>query len=372
MTVRVGVFGTSWWADTMYLPPLDSHPDCTVVAVCGRRPEPAQSFAENWNIPQWFTDPQEMLDQVEMDAVVIATSNDSHVSLALASLEKGLHVLCEKPLARNAQEGATMSAMAAETNAITMVPFTYHYMPVNQYVKKLVEDGFIGRPHHINARYYTEFGLDDSYSWRFDKALAGSGIIGDIGSHWIHLARWLLDDTERSVSATSATFVDRGPRPDGAEYERCEDSVAMTVQYESGAYGVLQTSAVAWEGTPFGQTHHLEIHGDAGTIYASCDWDTVQEVKGLKRGETGPAKVMPIPDEIWNGVRRDTVHNTYRDVFRTTDSMTRGWVSAIRDGVKITPDFAEGQAVQRVLDAVVKSAAGDGVPVRPHDGVADA
>lgn len=366
MTVRVAVFGTSWWADAMYLPPLDAHPDCEVVAICGRRPEPAQSFAENWNIPQWFTDPTAMLEEVELDAVVIATSNDSHFSLAMAALDRGLHVLCEKPLARNAQEGAQMAAKAAETGAITMVPFTYHYMPVNQFVKRLIDEGFVGRPLHINVRYYTEFGFDDEYSWRFDKDLAGSGIIGDLGAHWVHLARWLLDDTERSLTATSATFTDRGPRPDGTDYERCEDSVAMTIQYESGAYGVLQTSAVCWEGTPFGQTHHLEIHGDDGTIYATCDWDTVQEVRGLKRGDAGPAMVLPIPEDIWNGARHDTVHNTYRDIFRKTDVMTRGWISAIRDGRHIGPDFAEGQAIQRVLDAAVTSAAADGMPVAPH------
>ena len=366
MTVRVGVFGTSWWADTMYLPPLDAHPDCEVVAICGRRAEPTESFAENWNIPQWFIDPQEMFDQVEMDAVVIATSNDSHHDLAIAALDRGLHVLCEKPLARDATEGAAMASRAAEAGAITMVPFTYHYMPVNRWVKQLVSDGFVGNPHHINIRYYTEYGFDDTYSWRFDRDLAGSGVIGDLGAHWVHLARWLLDDTETSLTATAATFVDRAVRPSGDEYDRCEDSVVMTVRYQSGAYGVLQASAVSWEGTPFGQTHHLEIHGDDGTIYATCDWDIVQEVRGLKRGDTGPAKVLPIPDEIWNGVRRDTVHNTYRDVFRTTDVMTRGWISAIRDGRQIAPDFAEGQAVQRVLDAAVSSAAADGAPRWPH------
>ena len=366
MTVRVGVIGTSWWADTMYLPPLAAHPDAEVVAVCGRREEPARSFSENWNIPQWFTNSDEMLDSVDLDAVVIATANDSHYPLAMSALERGLHVLCEKPLARNADEGAAMAAKAVEMGAITMVPFTYHYMPVNRFVKQLIDDGFVGRPHHVNIRYYTEFGFDDSYSWRFDKDIAGSGIIGDIGSHWIHLSRWLLDDVETSLTATSATFTDRAERPDGSDYERCEDSVAMTIKYSSGAYGVLQTSAVCWEGTPFGQSHHLEVHGDGGTIYASCDWDTLQEVRVLKRGDTGPAAVTPIPDEIWDGVRRDTVHNTYRDVFRKNDNMTRAWVSAVRDGCPITPDFVEGQQVQRVLDAVSESAAANGMPMWPH------
>ncbi len=364
--VRVGVLGTSWWADTMYLPPLDAHPDCTIVAVCGRREAPAKSFAENWNVPQWFTSPTEMFDTVEMDAVVIATSNDSHHPLALEALGRGLHVLCEKPLARSAAEGAEMVAAAEAAGVTTMVPFTYHYMPVNRFVKELIDDGFVGTPHHVNRRYYTEFGFDDSYSWRFDREIAGSGVIGDIGSHWVHLSRWLLDDVETSINAITSTVTDRADRPDGSTYDKCEDSVAMTIKYTGGAYGMLHVSAVCWEGTPFGQTHHIEVHGDQGTIYATCDWDTVQEVRGLKRGDTGPAQVLSIPEHLWAGLRRDTVHHTYKDVFRQTDAMTRAWVSAIRDGRTITPDFAEGQAVQRVLDAAVASAAADGAPQWPH------
>ncbi len=363
MAVRVGVFGTSWWADTMYLPPLTNHPDAQVVAVCGRRAEPAEEFASQWDIPHWFTDPETMLQEVELDAVVIATANDSHHPLALLALQHGLHVLCEKPLALDATQGAEMVQAAAASNAITLVPFTYHYMPVNQWVQRLVAEGYVGRPLHANLRYYTGFGFDDSYSWRFDREIAGSGIIGDIGSHFIHLARFLLGEEETSISCMASTFTERPARPNGTEYERLEDSAAMNIRYRSGAYGIIQVSSVCWEGTPFGQTHHLEIHGDAGTIYATCDWDTVQEVRGVKRGEDGGPHALPIPDDIWNGVRRDTVHNTYRDLFRNTDVMTRGWVTAISEGRPISPDFAEGQSIQRVLDAAVESAATGGCPI---------
>jgi myo-inositol catabolism protein IolC/predicted dehydrogenase len=361
-SVRVGVFGTSWWADAMYLPPLRNHPAAEVVAVCGRQPDTAARFAATWEIPQWFVDPIEMLDQVEMDAVIIATSNDSHFELAMAALDRGLHVLCEKPLALHADQAATMTARATATGAITLVPFTYHYMPVNRFVKRLIATGYVGKPLHVNLRYYTGFGFDNAYSWRFDRDVAGAGIIGDLGSHWIHLARWLLSDCETSVSAVSSTFVERGARPDNQQYEQLEDSAVMTVRYGSGAYGVLQVSAVCHEETPFGQTHHLEVHGDAGTIYATCDWDTVQEVRGVRAGETGGAKVLPIPDDIWNGVRRDTVPFTYRDVFRNTDAMTRGWITAIQSNRPIEPSFAEGLAVQRVVDAAVRSAANGGAP----------
>ncbi len=363
MTVRVGVFGTSWWADAMYLPPLTNHPDAEVVGVCGRRQATTVEFADAWGVPAWFTTPEEMFDRCELDAVVIATANDTHLELAMMALERGIHVLCEKPLALDADQSAAMAALAEQQGVITMVPFTYHYMPVNRWVQQLIADGYVGRVLHVNIRYYTSFGFDPAYSWRFDREIAGTGIIGDLGSHWIHLARWLLGEPETAVSAVSTTFVDRDARPDGGEYERLEDSVVMTIRYRSGAYGVLQTSSVCWEGGPFGQTHHLEVHGDGGTIYATCDWDSVQEVRGFRRGDAGGPKPLPIPDEIWNGVRRDTVHNTYRDVFRDTDAMTRGWITAIVEQRQIEPGFTEGHAVQRVIDAAAKSAATGGCPV---------
>lgn len=362
MTVRVGLVGTSWWADTMYLPPLDAHPEAEVVALCGRRPEPAAEMAKKWSVPHWFTDPDEMLASCDLDGVVIATANDSHHDLALAALKTGHHVLCEKPMALNAEQATAMAELARKTGAITMVPFTYHYMPVNRWVHRLVADGYVGRPLHINLRYYTSFGFDTAYSWRFDEEIAGSGIIGDIGSHWIHLARWMLGDEERSVSAVTSTFVERGPRPDGSDYTPLEDSAVMTVRYRSGAYGVIHTSAVCWEGSQFGQNHQLEIHGTEGTIHARCDWDTVQEVRGMKQGDDRLVD-LPIPDDIWGDVRRDKVHNTYRDVFRSTDAMTRAWVTAIAAGRQVEPSFDEGLAVQRVIDAAMASAADGGCPV---------
>jgi predicted dehydrogenase len=368
MTIRVGVFGTSWWSDAMYLPPLVRHPDAEVVAVCGRRAEPTAEFADRWGVAHRFVDPAEMLESVELDAVVVATANDSHHDLTMAALDRGLHVLCEKPLALDAEQAGRMAARAREQDAITLVPFTYHYMPAIRWVKRLVDDGYVGTVHHVNVRYYTSYGFDPSYSWRFDREVAGSGVIGDLGSHWVHLARWLLGERERSVSAVASTFVERDPRPDGSVYDQTEDSAVLTVRYASGAYGVLHVSTVCWEGdVDFGQSHHLEVHGDAGTIHATCDWDTVQEVRGARRARPGLLGPLPIPDDIWGGVRRESVHDTYRDVFRETDAMTRGWITAITEGSPIEPSFDEGYAVQRVLDAAVRSAATGGCPEALHE-----
>src|SRR5690606_12680816 len=119
----------------------------------------------------------------------------------------------------------------------------------------------------------------------------------------------------------SGYHVERPTRnSNGCPYEVGEDSAIMTLEFENGATGVIHVTAVCYEDTPFGQTHHMECHGSAGTLYAFTDWDTVQEVKGAKVGE-GMIHDLPIPEHIWGKSRRDTVHNTYRDLFRKENFM---------------------------------------------------
>jgi predicted dehydrogenase len=361
--VRVGILGTSWWADSMYLPALAAHPDVDIVGLCGRTPSKAEALAAEWNVPWWTVDSDEFLDPERLDAVIVATSNDSHEPLTMLAMDRGLHVLCEKPIATSVAGGHRMADRAEELKRTTLAPFTYRYMPTNQFVKRLIDDGFVGRPYHLNMRYFTGFAREGEYSWRFDTELAGSGVLGDLGSHWLHVARWLLGEVTE-IGCISERFVEREARPDGSDYERSEDSAQMTVRFENGAYGTLQVSAVCWEGTDFNQTHHLDLHGADGTIYAYNDWSNVQEVRGLRSNEPGPAPVLEIPDDIWGGARRDRVHDTYRDVFRVNRSMIGDWIDAVRDGRPVAgplvPDLAEGARVQHLLELAAQSAAGDG------------
>ena len=127
----------------------------------------------------------------------------------------------------------------------------------------------------------------------------------------------------------------------------------------SGAYATLQVSAVCWEGSSFGQTHELDAHGTDGTLYASCDWECLQEVRGSKAGTSGPAAPLPIPDALWADVRRDRVHDTYRDVFRG-GAMVGDFVTAVREQRPCEPDFADGLRIQELCDAAVRSAEAGG------------
>lgn len=354
MTIPIGVIGTSWWADAMYLPALKQHPQAKVVAVAGRNPENTQKFAQRWDVPGVYTDAAKMIDSGEIEAVVISTSNESHYPLTMQAIERGLHVLCEKPLGLNYGEAKRM-AEAAEAKGIRhLVPFTYSYMPTARYLKELIDGGFIGKPYHLNMRYYTGYGRDAAYSWRFDLSKGGAGAVGDIGSHFMYIASWLYGKVT-GIYAHLGYFTQRPEKsPDGKAYEAGDDTAILTLQFENGAQGVIHVTTMAYEGTPFGQTHHMEFHGSEGTLYSFTDWDKVQQVSGMKSGD-GMPQPMPIPDHIWNGVRHDTVHNTYKDIFRTQDLMARQWVTGIVENKPLRPDFTDGAAIQRLIDAAQKS-----------------
>jgi predicted dehydrogenase len=352
---RVGIIGTSWWADAMYLPALRSIAEVDVVATLGRDAGRTAAFADRWEIGEWFTDTDAFFD-TPMDAVIVASANDSHHPLTMRALALGLDVLCEKPLGLTVDEAHAMQTAAASANAVTLVPFTYRYMPVNQWLKRLIEHGYLGDPFHLGLRYFTGFARDGEYAWRFDRSEAGSGVIGDIGSHFVYLARWFFGEVE-SVSCTSRSFIPRDERPDGRPYARGEDSATMTLGFVSGAYATVQVSAVCWEGTSFGQTHQFDAHGSDGSLYATCDWEASQEVRGVKAGEPGPAATLTIPDDLWAGARRDTVHNTYRDVFRGGGAMIGDFIHSVRTRKPCEPSFVEGLRIQELCDAAVESAA---------------
>jgi len=353
--VRIGVVGTSWWADSMYLPAITNHPLADVRAVAGgTRPDHTREFAARWNVPAAYDSLEAMLDGENLDAVLILTSNRSHHDLALTAIGRGLHVLCEKPLGLSAAEAREMAEAAERAGVTTMVPFTYRFMPTGRYVKELVDEGFIGRPYHLAMRYWTGYGRSGAYAWRFDHGEAGAlGVTGDIGSHWAYLARWFFGEVV-AVTAVLTRMMPRDPRPDGAPFEAADDSGTIVFEFASGATGTLLVTSLAYEPGPFGQRHEWDLVGSGGTLHVLNDWVRTQQVLGVRDGEP-ELRELPIPDRIWQGARRDVVHDTYRDVFRREDHMTRAFVTAISEGRPASPDFADGLAIQRILEATAIS-----------------
>ena len=351
--VKILLAGTSWWSDTMYMPAIKKHPYAQVVGVLGRNVQRTKDFAQKWNIPKFTTQVDDFF-KTHAHALIVATPNQSHFLLTTLGLEHKLHVLCEKPLALNEEEAWQMVALSEKNSRITMVPFTYRYMPVNRCVKKLLDENYIGQPFHLNMRYYASYGKDDAYNWRFDLSQSGSGALGDIGSHFIYLAYWFFGEFDEVSCQLGFQIKRQNPPHDQTPYEQADDSAMIHMKFKSGALGSIHVSTLANEETPFKQWHQFELHGSDATIHTNCDWDKEQSLKAAKVGE-GPVKPMKIPDSIWQGVRQDTVHNTYKDVFRNHDHMTREFINGIMNEEKVEPDFKQGALIQKYLEACQKS-----------------
>ena len=156
--VRIGVVGTSWWVDEMHLPNLRSHPQADVVAICGRNRERAELMAQKYAVPAIFADYREMIATAELDALVVATPDDLHYPVAMAALEAGLHVLCEKPLSLRAEEAPALAAKAAEQGVKTLVFFTLRGLPAHRAIKELLDQGYIGRCYHCHIQHFIGYG----------------------------------------------------------------------------------------------------------------------------------------------------------------------------------------------------------------------
>jgi predicted dehydrogenase len=352
--VRVGVVGTSWWADAMYLPAITRHSLAEVRGVVGSRPEHTHEFAERWGIPGAYDTLDAMLASERLDALLVLVPNRLHHPMTMAAIKHGLHVLCEKPLGMSSIEAREMTEAAERAGVITMVPFTYWNMPAIRYLKELVDEGYLGRPYHLDMRYFADYGRQGDYQWRFDLDVAGSGVAADLGSHWVYLARSFFGEV-KGVTAVFGKSVPRVERPEGGTYRRGEDSAIILLDFENGATGSLHVSAVAYEPSAFGQLHAMELHGSSGTLHHVCDWNDVQRVDGARVGEPR-VRELPIPDRLFDGVRRTPVHDTYKDVFRDRDFQARAFITAVAAGRKVAPDFADGLAVQRIVDAAARSA----------------
>ena len=352
--IRIGLTTTSWWADVMYMPALAGHPLARVTAVAGTRPPHTREFAAKWGIDRAYDSVEAMLEREPLDALIVATPNDSHYAIALAALERGLHVLCEKPVGMSAREARHLADIAASKGLTTLVPFTYRNMPGMRYLKQLVDEGYIGRPFHCNLRYYSGYGRAADYMWRYDLEVAGAGTGGDLGSHLAYLARWYFGEVE-SVTAEFGRSINRAPRPNGADYQRGEDSAVILLRFENGATGSLHVSSVALEPATFGQRHAVELHGSDGTLHHVNDWNELQRVEGAQAGDAAVHE-LPIPEDCWGGAPRTRVEDTFGHVFAKQDTQARAFVRAIVESRAVEPDLRDGLAVQRIMDAAKLSA----------------
>lgn len=233
--VRVALLGTSFMgrahARALHLlPTLEDAPAALAVpvAVCGRDPERREALRRRYGFARAVERWQDLLGD-DVDALDITATNDLHAAPAIAAARAGTHVLCEKPLARDADEARSMLDAATAAGIVHMCAFTYRFYPAVRLARELVEAGELGAVRAFRSRFL--LGSADRTTWRFARAAAGSGVVGDILAHHVDLLRYLAGEP------VAATAVARGW--DGAEVE---DAVSCALELAAGGVATLEAA----------------------------------------------------------------------------------------------------------------------------------
>jgi len=379
--LRIALIGTGFmgrmhaqaWRTAYRFFDLPLEPELTVVV--GLDADRTARAARTLGAAEQSTDWSEVIGRADVDLVDICTPGDTHAAIAVAALEAGLHVLCEKPLANDVAEAERMAQAAGralDRGVVSMCGFSYRRTPALALARRLVAEGRIGQVRHVRAQYLQDWLSDPDapFTWRLDSNRAGSGALGDIGAHSIDTAQWLTGDHIEGVSATMRTFVDTRPllgeqvglgcraEHDGPrEQVTVDDAVAFTAQFAMGALGVFEATRMA---TGRRNANRIELNGDRGSL--AFDFERMNELElydaADPAGGQGFRRIQATePTHPYAGAWWPAGHGLgYEHLF------THQVVDLVRaiagDGVA-APSFAEAAQVQRVLASVEASAHAD-------------
>lgn len=352
---------------------FDLPEDVERAVLVGRNAAAVAQAAQKWGWAESATDWREVIARDDIDVVDIVTPGDSHAQIAIAALEAGKHVLCEKPLANTVAEAEAMTAAAgraAESGIRAMVGFTYRRVPAVTLLRDLVAAGKVGTVQQVRAAYRQDWLVDPltPLAWRLQKEHAGSGALGDIGAHIIDMTQFVTGQRIASVFGTMDTIVKRRPllgsgsglsgtASDGYGDVTVDDVALFTGRLEGGALASFEATRFA---TGRKNALTIEVSGDRGALAFDLeDLNTLQfydrtapnELQGFTRILVTEAE-HPYVAAWWPaghmlGYEHGFVHQA------------KDLVEAIASGQDAHPTFEEGLAVQRVLASVEESASRD-------------
>jgi predicted dehydrogenase len=252
----------------MYPPP--AIPEVRVL--CGRDLAGTSAMAERYSIPRVVTDWRELVADPAVDLLINTAPNALHAEPSIATLRAGKHVLCEKPLARTAEEAERVLEAARTARGTSMVGFNYRFVPALRLARQMIEEGRLGPIHHFRGVYLKGSGPDRQapLKWRHQHEMAGFGALGDLASHTLDLARWLVGEIG-AVSGITRTFVPERPLGDGRGRlgpVTVDDAVAALLEFKNGAMGTVEATRFA-PGHKNNQT--IEVNGSLGSIRFSLE-----------------------------------------------------------------------------------------------------
>lgn len=313
---------------------------------------------------------KDIINDPDIQIVDICTPNDSHAEIAIAAAEAGKHILCEKPIARTAGEAKAMYEAIKKAGVISMLAFNYRVTPAVQLAKKYIDEGTIGEILDFRGTYLQDWSADPNspLSWRFQKAVCGSGAFGDIATHVVDMLRFLVGDFDE-VNARMATYINERPVQTGSVDKLgtvkdagdspkakvdVDDQCCFMIKCANGAFGTVEATRNAW-----GRNNYItfEIHGTKGSIYFNyerrdelqvCFADDPCDRRGFRTIYTGPAHpygegLWPIP-ALGIGYTETKIVEMYR------------FMKAIAENEPVSPNFEDGYKIELIGEAVFQSA----------------
>lgn len=346
--LRVGVIGCG--AGLFHLEGYSADPRVEIVALAGLDIDRCISLSQRFNIPNVYRDYQDLLAQDDIDAVSIAVPNFLHMPVAIAALEAGKHVLIEKPLARNTEEGLQMVAAAERSGKILAVSFQRRTRHDVEIVREQVQSGKLGRVYYSKAYWMRRSGIPGLGSWFTSKEAAGGGPLIDLGVHVLDMALYILGNP-KVTTVSAATYAEIGTQGKGNWVgRRSTNATDEPVKYEVED---LATAFLRFE--------------DGGTLLLEASWASFTEMDddfgvqfyGSEGGARLHSKKYADLDtlDLFSEIGDTTTDSHPRLVARPGhEEIIRGFVSGILEGTPVSPDGNEGLDRVRLIDAIYKSA----------------
>lgn len=333
-----------------------------ITHVCTSRMETAQRGAETIGAETACTDFREITENPDIDIVHICTPNNRHKEALLSAMRHGKHIYCDKPLTATMQEAEEVRSALSSYLATAQMTLQNRFFPATMLARQLIDEGLLGQALQFRAAYLHSGSADPAapLKWKL-SAEYGGGVIADLGSHVLDLVEWLLGDIAEVMASTQIAYPHRPSAQDKGRLVPvvAEDSVAIIARAANGAQGVVEASKIA---TGIEDELRMEIHGSKGGIRfntmdphflevfdgRSIEGSATSHIPGWTRYATGqrypaPANGFPTPKASIGWIRSHM-------------ACLANFLQDVADGKPGNPGLDQGIAIQRVMDAVHRSA----------------
>jgi predicted dehydrogenase len=328
--------------------------------ICGRNAKNVEEAARRYGWEEAATDWEKVVRRKDIDIIDISTPGDSHAEIGIQAAKSGKVVFCEKPLANTLKEAERMLAAVQKAGVLHMICHNYRRAPAVMLARELIEQGELGDIYHYRGTYLQDWIVDPNFPlvWRLQKDKAGSGALGDIASHSIDLARFLVGEITEVCGALE-TFIKERPLPDNPKKKgqvTVDDASAAVVRFDNGALGTIEATRFA---TGRKNYNRFEINGSKGSV--AFNLERLNELEVFLRSD--PGSVQGFHDVMVT----EAAHHPYVKAWwppghiigyeHTFTHTVYDLLEGVADKKLPAPNFEDGVKNQQVLDAIEKSAA---------------